>query len=159
MAGETNLMEFAELSDVEKLRQLFEVFNRKRDFLHLLDQCARADGVQIFIGKESGYEPLDDCSVVSAPYAVDDEGLVFLSTTDRPEQLKKICGGRGGTKNKLISKKPNASDPIHLKKGKRYYIVAYLKEGGGADWLQVGWRGPGIDEMTVIEGKYLSSPK
>lgn len=73
LAGETNLMEFAELSNVDKLRQLFEAFGRKRDILHLLDQCVAADGVQIFIGEESGYEVLDECSVVTAPYRVNDE--------------------------------------------------------------------------------------
>lgn len=73
LAGETNLMEFAELSNVDKLRQLFEAFGRKRDILHLLDQCVAAEGVQIFIGEESGYEVLDECSVVTAPYRVNDE--------------------------------------------------------------------------------------
>jgi heat-inducible transcriptional repressor len=66
--GETNLMGVAQLSSVEKLRRLFEAFNEKRDFLHLLDQSLRAEGVQIFIGHESGYQILDDCSIVTAPY-------------------------------------------------------------------------------------------
>ncbi len=66
--GETNLMGVAELTSVEKLRRLFEAFNEKRDFLHLLDQSLKAEGVQIFIGHESGFQTLDDCSVVTAPY-------------------------------------------------------------------------------------------
>ncbi len=70
--GETNLMGVAELTSVEKLRRLFEAFNEKRDFLHLLDQSLTAEGVQIFIGHESGYHILDDCSVVTAPYAAGD---------------------------------------------------------------------------------------
>ena len=70
--GETNLMGVAELTNVEKLRRLFEAFNEKRDFLHLLDQSLKAEGVQIFIGHESGYRILDDCSVVTAPYGVRD---------------------------------------------------------------------------------------
>ena len=70
--GETNLMGVAELTNVEKLRRLFEAFNEKRDFLHLLDQSLKAEGVQIFIGHESGYRILDDCSVVTAPYAQGD---------------------------------------------------------------------------------------
>jgi heat-inducible transcriptional repressor len=78
IAGETNLMGFAELSDVEKLRRLFEAFNEKRDILHLLDQCAGAEGVQIFIGQESGYRILDDCSVVTAPYTLDNEVVGVL---------------------------------------------------------------------------------
>jgi heat-inducible transcriptional repressor len=70
--GETNLMGVAELTNVEKLRRLFEAFNEKRDFLHLLDNSLKAEGVQIFIGHESGYQILDDCSVVTAPYAAGD---------------------------------------------------------------------------------------
>ncbi len=73
MAGETNLMDFSELSDVEKLRRLFEAFNQKRDLLDLLDRSIAASGVQIFIGEESGYQILDDLSVVASPYVVDDE--------------------------------------------------------------------------------------
>ncbi len=71
VSGETQLMGFRELSDVDKLRQLFEAFEHKRELLGLLDRCVRADGVRIFIGEESGYEPLGECSVVSAPYRVD----------------------------------------------------------------------------------------
>ena len=69
IAGETNLMGLAELSSVDKLKRLFEAFTEKRDILHLLDQSLRAEGVQIFIGHESGYQILDDCSVITAPYS------------------------------------------------------------------------------------------
>ena len=68
LAGQTNLMDINELSDIEKLRNLFEAFNQKRDILHLLNQALTATGVQIFIGEESGYEVLDDCSVVTSAY-------------------------------------------------------------------------------------------
>lgn len=73
VSGQTNLMDFAELSDVPKLRGLFDAFSTKRDLLHLLDRCVLADGVQIFIGEESGYKVLDECSVVTAPYSVDNQ--------------------------------------------------------------------------------------
>lgn len=76
--GQTNLMNFAELADMDKLRQLFEAFSQKREILHLLDKCIHARGLQIFIGEESGYDALDECSVVTAPYAVDDEVLGVL---------------------------------------------------------------------------------
>jgi heat-inducible transcriptional repressor len=78
IAGETNLMGVGELSSVEKLRRLFEAFNEKRDILNLLDQSLRADGVQIFIGHESGFQILDDCSVVTAPYSADNEVIGVL---------------------------------------------------------------------------------
>ncbi|NOR67648.1 MAG: heat-inducible transcriptional repressor HrcA [Woeseiaceae bacterium] len=78
LAGETNLMDFAELSDVDTLRRLFEAFSRKRLILDLLDRSIHADGVQIFIGEESGYQILDDCSVVTAPYQLDDDTIGVL---------------------------------------------------------------------------------
>lgn len=71
VSGESNLLEVPELGDVRKLRRLFDTFNTKRDLLHLLDQCLRTDGVQIFIGQESGYQALEECSVVAAPYQMD----------------------------------------------------------------------------------------
>jgi heat-inducible transcriptional repressor len=78
IAGETNLMSFAELSSVDKLRRLFDAFTQQRDILHLLDQSLRADGVQIFIGQESGYTILDNCSIVTAPYTLDNEVVGVL---------------------------------------------------------------------------------
>ena len=78
MAGETNLMTFSELSDMKSLRHLFEAFNQKREILHLLDQCLRARGVNIFIGSESGHEVLTDCSVVTSPYTVDNTPVGVL---------------------------------------------------------------------------------
>lgn len=76
--GQTNLMGFSDLSDVDKLKQLFEAFQRKRDILHLLDRCEYGKGVQIFIGQESGYRALDDCSVVTSPYSASGEVVGVL---------------------------------------------------------------------------------
>ena len=78
LAGQTNLMEFAELRDLEKMRQLFEAFYEKRRILHLLDKALRADGMQIFIGEESGYEVLGELSVVTAPYTVNGQVVGVL---------------------------------------------------------------------------------
>lgn len=78
IAGETNLMGVGELSSVEKLKRLFEAFNERRDFLHLLDHSLKAQGVQIFIGHASGYEILDDCSLVTAPYSLGDQVVGVL---------------------------------------------------------------------------------
>ncbi len=78
VAGETKLMDFAELSDVETLRRLFDAFSRKRLILDLLDRSIHANGVQIFIGEESGYRIFDGCSVITAPYHVDDDTIGVL---------------------------------------------------------------------------------
>ncbi len=77
-SGESNLFQYAELSDISKLRSLFEIFNQKTDLLKLLDGCTAADGVEIFIGSESGYSVLSDCSVLGAPYQIDGQVVGVL---------------------------------------------------------------------------------
>lgn len=73
VSGESNLMGIPELSDVHKLRKLFDAFNAKRDLFNLLDRSMRVSGIKIFIGAESGYAALEECSVVTAPYSVDQQ--------------------------------------------------------------------------------------
>ena len=64
--------------DIDRLRKLFDAFNQKREILNLLDQCVHGKGIQIFIGEESGYQMLDECSLVTAPYSVDGQVLGVL---------------------------------------------------------------------------------
>jgi heat-inducible transcriptional repressor len=78
VAGQVNLMGSQGLSDVDRLRDLFEAFQRKRDLLVLLESCARAEGVRLFIGEESGFGALDGCSLVTAPYGVEGRVLGVL---------------------------------------------------------------------------------
>lgn len=78
VSGQTNLMGYGELTDMERLRRLFDAFREKTELIEVLDQCLEAEGVHIFIGEESGYEALGGCSVVSAPYECDGEVLGAL---------------------------------------------------------------------------------
>jgi heat-inducible transcriptional repressor len=73
MSGETKLMDFNELSNIDTLKHLFEAFHLQQEILRLLDRSIAAHGVQIFIGEESGFEIFDECSVIAAPYRVDDD--------------------------------------------------------------------------------------
>jgi len=70
VAGQTNLMGKQDATDVDRLRELFEAFQHKRDLLQLLERCSRAEGVRLFIGEESGFAALDKFSLVTAPYGV-----------------------------------------------------------------------------------------
>ena len=69
LSGQTRLMGLQGMSDMDRLRDLFEAFSRKREILALLERCARAPGVRVFIGEESGLAPLGACTVITAPYA------------------------------------------------------------------------------------------
>jgi heat-inducible transcriptional repressor len=71
ISGERNLLQVEDLStNVSSLRKLFEVFERRTTLLQLLDTSQRAEGINIFIGGESGHLALDECSLVTAPYEV-----------------------------------------------------------------------------------------
>ncbi|MFN3398061.1 MAG: heat-inducible transcriptional repressor HrcA, partial [Sulfurimicrobium sp.] len=72
LSGEKNLLHVDDLSsNMSSLRKLFDAFEQKTTLIQLLDVSQGAQGVQIFIGGESSHAPLDECSVVTAPYEVD----------------------------------------------------------------------------------------
>jgi heat-inducible transcriptional repressor len=74
ISGERNLITAQDpTQDLRRLRQLFELFEHKTTLLQILDLSLRGQGVQVFIGGESGVAAPDDVSVVSAPYKVDGE--------------------------------------------------------------------------------------
>jgi len=79
MSGQTKLLETEELSqNVASIRKILEVFEKKSALLKLLESSQHANGIQIFIGEESGYQALDECSVITAPYEADGEVLGIL---------------------------------------------------------------------------------
>jgi heat-inducible transcriptional repressor len=72
ISGERNLLGVNDLAtDMEKLRALFDLFEHRTRLLQLLDISGRAQGVQIYIGGESELVPLNELSMVVAPYEVD----------------------------------------------------------------------------------------
>ena len=72
VTGERRLLDVQELSsNMVSLKKLFSLFERKTALLRLLDFSRQAQGVQIFIGGESGALTLDEFSVVTAPYEID----------------------------------------------------------------------------------------
>ena len=74
ISGERNLFAVRDLSqDMGRLKQLLELFERKTSLVKILDLALRGQGVQIFIGGESGFSAPDDVSVVTSPYKVDGE--------------------------------------------------------------------------------------
>ncbi|MEZ5739882.1 MAG: heat-inducible transcriptional repressor HrcA [Burkholderiaceae bacterium] len=72
ISGERNLLEVSDLSEnIDRLRSLFDLFDHKSRLVQLFDASSKAQGVQIFIGGESDLVPMDQLSIVTAPYEVD----------------------------------------------------------------------------------------
>ncbi|GIR70695.1 MAG: hypothetical protein CM15mP74_19460 [Halieaceae bacterium] len=78
VTGESSLLNQASPEDIQKLRELFDAFERKRDLLDLMERCSKADGIQIFIGEEAGFDVFGDFSVITAPYAQGAQSLGVL---------------------------------------------------------------------------------
>ena len=78
VAGQRRLMDFHELSDIKKLRQLFDAFKEKQQLLELLDKSMSTNGIQIFIGEESGYQMFDNCTLITSPYTTEDGAIGVL---------------------------------------------------------------------------------
>lgn len=69
ISGERNLLAVTDFSsDMNQLRRAFDLFEQKAQLMRLLDVSSQAEGVRIFIGGESQTLPVEDLSVVSAPY-------------------------------------------------------------------------------------------
>lgn len=79
VSGQGNLLGMVDDQGVDRLKDLFDAFQRKRDLLGLMDGCINAEGVQIFIGQESGYNLLNECSLVSSTYGTEEEVLGVLA--------------------------------------------------------------------------------
>jgi heat-inducible transcriptional repressor len=72
ISGEHNLLHVEDLSaDMNRLRGLFNLFEKKTELLQLLEAGGRGQGIHIFVGSESGLASLDECSVITAPYSAD----------------------------------------------------------------------------------------
>ncbi|MBL0422095.1 heat-inducible transcriptional repressor HrcA [Ramlibacter sp. AW1] len=72
ISGERNLLSVSDFSsDMGHLRRAFELFEQKTQLMRLLDISSKAEGVRIFIGGESKFVPVEELSIVSAPYEVD----------------------------------------------------------------------------------------
>lgn len=71
VSGEQKLLGVPDLCQIETLQKLFDAFKTKRDLLDLLDRSLKAEGVSVFIGEESGFSSLGECSVIASPYHVD----------------------------------------------------------------------------------------
>lgn len=78
LSGEQKLLDVPDLCQIETLQRLFDAFKTKRDLLDLLDRSLKAEGVSVFIGEESGYSALGECSVIASPYEVDGKVLGTL---------------------------------------------------------------------------------
>lgn len=75
--GQSKLLgDVTAITDLERLRTLFEMLETKETVLRLLDASRQGEGVQIFIGAESHLFGVAGCSLIIAPYQNSREQIV-----------------------------------------------------------------------------------
>ena len=85
--------------------------------------------------------------------ASDDDGELWLSTSDDPQDVQQIAYVNGWTSPRQWTKfSSQQSAPVTLVAGQRYYINALMKDNRGGDNLAIGWTRPGQAEVEVISG-------
>ena len=67
--GQSNLLkDLSAIGDLERIRQLFDDLEQKRDLVQMLGAADRAEGVRIFIGSENKLFSLSGSSLIVAPF-------------------------------------------------------------------------------------------
>ncbi|MCB1350236.1 MAG: heat-inducible transcriptional repressor HrcA [Paracoccaceae bacterium] len=86
--GRANLIEAGgEPADVERVRQLFDDLERKRDIAEFLELAETGDGVRIFIGSENKLFSLSGSSLVVSPYMNADRKIIGAVGVIGPTRL------------------------------------------------------------------------
>ncbi len=71
-SGATNIFKYPELSDKERASQLLITLEEKSQLTELINEGDEETGIQVYIGSESPVQSMKDCSVVTAPYELED---------------------------------------------------------------------------------------
>jgi heat-inducible transcriptional repressor len=86
--GHANLLSNVRaLEDLERLRQLFEDLEKKRDLSQLLDLVGDAEGVRIFIGSENQLFGLSGSSLIISPYMNSQQKVVGVLGVVGPTRI------------------------------------------------------------------------
>jgi heat-inducible transcriptional repressor len=78
ITGQRKLVDSQDFYDIDKVKNLVELFEKKQTLKEILTNCISNENIQIYIGNESGSELLADCSVISAPYKKDNKTVGVL---------------------------------------------------------------------------------
>jgi heat-inducible transcriptional repressor len=86
--GQSNLLkDLSAIEDLERIRQLFDDLETKRELIQLLGLAERGDGVHIFIGSENKLFSLSGSSLIVAPFHDTERKIVGVLGVIGPTRL------------------------------------------------------------------------
>lgn len=74
-SGANNILKYPELGDASKAGEILEVFEEKKALNHLIESTSDGDnqyGIQVYIGDEQPIQTMNDCSLVTATYELEE---------------------------------------------------------------------------------------
>jgi heat-inducible transcriptional repressor len=95
LQGTSNILSKPEFADVERMRELFQMFEEKGRLVKILNECISSsppEGVKIAIGSEMGVPGMRDFALITASYAAADNttGLLGIIGPTRLEYERSI---------------------------------------------------------------------
>ena len=86
--GRSNLLsESAQQEDLDRIKNLFDDLERKRDIADFLELTEKGEGVRIFIGSENTLFSLTGSSLVVSPYMNSDRKIIGAVGVIGPTRL------------------------------------------------------------------------
>ena len=76
--GTSKIIDVPELSNISRLRELFQAFEKKEKLLKLLDRSMEQEGIHVIIGSESDVKEMRDMSIITASYRIDERNQGIL---------------------------------------------------------------------------------
>ncbi len=76
--GTSKIIGVPELSNMNRLRELFQAFEKKEKLLKLLDRSMDQEGISVIIGTESEVREMRDMSIITSTYGIDEQTYGIL---------------------------------------------------------------------------------
>ncbi len=112
-----------------------------------------------YVARMSGWLTVPADGEYTFYVAGDDYQRLYISQDDNPLNAGLVAFVDGWTASQEWAKYPDdqMSEPMMLTEGQVLAIYGIMQEGGGGDGQDWGWMGPGVDEIQVIPGEYLTT--
>ena len=78
MEGTSKIIGVPGFSDIDRLKGLFQAFEKKEKLLKLIDECLKEEGIHVIIGSESDFKEMSDMSIITSTYRVGEKSFGVL---------------------------------------------------------------------------------
>ena len=78
LGGASNILNQPEFRDVDKIRRMLALFEQESLLFEILEEHIGDDDVVVKIGKENAYEDIQECTLITATYKINNKNIGTL---------------------------------------------------------------------------------